>query len=152
MKVLLAVFAAVQVVLGLLLWLTPEFFFEQIGPYGDRNDHYMGDLASWYLALGAAALLALSRPSWRAPVLALALIQYALHSLNHLIDVGEADPSWLGPGNLVSLVLTTMLLAWMLREQSAEGARCGSSWPAPAGPSGDRSWLGCWWPGTRSRA
>ena len=55
MKALLAVFGAVQVVLGLLLWLTPGFFFDEIGPYGVRNDHYMGDLATWYLALGAAA-------------------------------------------------------------------------------------------------
>ena len=53
MKILLAVFGAGQLVLGLLLWLTPGFFFDEIGPYGVRNDHYMGDLATWYLALGA---------------------------------------------------------------------------------------------------
>lgn len=114
MKALLVVFAVVQLVIGVLLWAAPGFFFEEIGPYGTRNDHYMGDVASWYLALGAAALIAVSKPSWRVPVLGLAFIQYALHSLNHLIDVGEADPSWLGPANLTSLVLTTILLAWML--------------------------------------
>jgi hypothetical protein len=59
--------------------------------------------------------VALRRESWRVPVLSLAFIQYALHSVNHLIDVGEADPSWLGPANLVSLVLTTLLLGWMWR-------------------------------------
>ena len=74
----------------------------------------MGDAATWYLALGAAVLVAVSKASWRVPLLALAFIQYALHSLNHLIDVGEADPSWLGPANLVSLVLGTVLLGWML--------------------------------------
>ena len=114
MKALLVVFAVVQLVIGVLLWAAPGFFFEEIGPYGTRNDHYMGDVASWYLALGAAALIAVSKPSWRVPVLGLAFTQYALHSLNHLIDVGEADPSWLGPANLISLVLTTILLAWML--------------------------------------
>jgi len=118
MRWLLLVFALTQLVLGLLLWLAPGFFFESIGPYGARNDHYMGDLASWYLALGAAALVALRRESWRIPVLALAFVQYALHSVNHLIDVSEADPSWLGPANLVSLVLTTLLLAWMLRTRA----------------------------------
>ncbi len=61
MKALLAVFGAVQLVLGLLLWLTPGFFFDEIGPYGVRNDHYMGDLATWYLALGAATLVAVRR-------------------------------------------------------------------------------------------
>ena len=121
-RILLAAFAAGQVALGLLLWLTPGFFHEQIGPYGERNDHYMADLATWYLALGVAAFVALGRPSWRLPVLALAFIQYALHSLNHLIDVGEADPSWLGPANFVSLLLTTILLAWMLRRQESAAA------------------------------
>ena len=117
MKALLVVFAVVQLVIGILLWVAPGFFFEEIGPYGTRNDHYMGDTATWYLALGIAAMVAVSKASWRVPLLALAFIQYALHSLNHLIDVGEADPSWLGPFNLVSLVLTTILLGWMLNAE-----------------------------------
>ena len=122
MRWLLLGFALGQLMLGLLLWLTPEFFHESIGPYGERNDHYMGDVASWYLALGAVALVALRWQLWRVPVLGFSCIQYALHSLNYLIDVGEADPSWLGPANLVSLVLTTLLLGWMLRQREAAGA------------------------------
>jgi hypothetical protein len=121
MRALLAIFAAVQLLLGTLLWLVPGFFHDEIGPYGARNDHYMGDLATWYVALGAAALVAVRRAGWRVPVLAVAFLQYALHSVNHLIDVGEADPGWLGPANLVSLVLATVLLGWMLRTE-AEGS------------------------------
>jgi uncharacterized membrane protein len=116
MRALLMAFAAVQLVIGLLLWLTPGFFFEEIGPYGPRNDHYMGDTATWYLASGAALLVAARRAAWRVPVLFLVAVQYALHSLNHLLDVSEADPGWLGPANLVSLALATVLLVWMLRE------------------------------------
>jgi hypothetical protein len=119
MKVLLAVFGAAQLVLGALLWLTPGFFFDEIGPYGVRNDHYLGDLATWYLALGAAALVAVRRTAWRLPVLALAFIQYALHSVNHLIDVGDAHPEWLGPANLASLVITCALLGWMVNAERA---------------------------------
>jgi hypothetical protein len=115
MKALLAVFGSVQLVLGLLLWLTPGFFFDEIGPYGVRNDHYMGDLATWYIALGAATLVAVRDARWRAPVLAVALLQNTLHVVNHAIDVGNADPEWLGPANLVSLTLTSVLLAWMLK-------------------------------------
>jgi hypothetical protein len=122
MKPLLALFGAGQLVLGLLLWITPGFFFDEIGPYGARNDHYMGDLATWYLALGAATLVAVRRPGWRLPVLALAFVQYALHSVNHLIDIGGADPDWLGPANFASLVLTSGLLAWMLNTER-EAAR-----------------------------
>jgi uncharacterized membrane protein len=110
---LLIVFAIAQLILGLLLWLTPGFFHDEIGPYGPRNDHYMGDLATWYLALGAMMLVAARRPAWRAAVLLLALIQYGLHSVNHLIDIGEADPEWLGPFNFASLAVTTLLLWWM---------------------------------------
>jgi hypothetical protein len=123
MRALLTVFAAVQVLTGALLWLAPGFFHDEIGPYGARNDHYMGDLATWYLALGAAAFVAVRRTGWRVPVLALSFLQYGLHSLNHLIDVGEADPDWLGPANLVSLVLATLLLGWMLRTEAEAPAR-----------------------------
>ena len=51
------------------------------------------------------------------PVLTLAVIAYALHSLNHLIDVGDADPSWLGPVDLAAIFLSTLLLGWMLRQE-----------------------------------
>ncbi len=117
MRALLILFACSQLVIGALLWLTPDFFFERIGPYGEQNNHYMADVATWYLALGAAALIAVGRSAWRVPVLALALIQYALHTFNHLLDVGEADPSWLGPANTVSLALAAVLLAWMLQKE-----------------------------------
>jgi len=123
MRALLSVFASVQVLTGAGLWLTPGFFHDEIGPYGARNDHYMGDLATWYLALGAATFVAVRHAGWRVPVLALAFIQYALHSINHLIDVGEADPGWLGPANLVSLLLATLLLGWMLRAETGAPAR-----------------------------
>ena len=76
----------------------------------------MGDLATWYLASGAAVVAAVTRPAWRVPVLFLVAVQYALHSVNHLIDVGETDPGWLGPFNLVALALAAVLLVWMLRE------------------------------------
>ena len=61
-------------------------------------------------------LVAVRRVSWRVPVLFLVAVQYALHSLNHLLDVGEAHPGRLGPANLATLVAATVLLGWMLRE------------------------------------
>lgn len=123
MRALLAIFASVQVLTGAALWLTPGLFHDEIGPYGPRNDHYMGDLATWYLGLGAATFVAVRRVGWRVPVLAVSFLQYALHSLNHLLDVGEADPEWLGPANLVSLLLATLLLGWMLRAEAEASAR-----------------------------
>jgi hypothetical protein len=119
MRPLLIAFGAGQLVLGLLLWVTPGFFYDEIGPFGPRNDHYMGDVATFYLALGAATLVSVRRESWRVPVLALALVQYALHSLNHLIDIGESDPSWIGPADFALITLTAVLVAWMLRRETA---------------------------------
>jgi hypothetical protein len=118
MKVLLAAFGVVQLATGALLWLTPGFFHDEIGPYGPRNDHYMGDLATWYLALGTVSLVAVRRTAWRPFVLAFALIEYTLHTLNHLLDVGKTDPGWLGPVNLALIAAGTVLLAWMLRSET----------------------------------
>src|SRR5215210_6500096 len=122
MRILLIAFAAGQIVLGVLLSLAPGFFHDEIGPYGARNDHYMADVATFYLALGAVTFVAVRRASWRVPVLAFALIQYGFHSLNHLIDIGDADPSWLGPANFASLILTALLLGWMLRREGEVAA------------------------------
>jgi hypothetical protein len=119
MRPLLIAFGVVQLVLGLLLWLTPGFFYDQIGPFGARNDHYLADVATFYLAVGGVTLASVSRTSWRVPVLTLALVQYSLHALNHLIDIGESDPSWIGPADFISLTLTAVLLGWMLRQETA---------------------------------
>ncbi len=113
----LLIFGIAQLALGLSMAIVPGTFFEEIGPYAPRNDHYIRDTSTFYLALGAVSLVAWRLPSWRIPVLVFAFLQYALHSLNHLLDVGDADPEWLGPVNLVSLALTAGLLAWALQAE-----------------------------------
>ncbi len=117
MRALLIAFAVGQLVIGALLWLAPDFFFDEIAPYPPQNDHYMADVATFYLALGGVALAAVWRPTWRVPILCFAFLQYALHSVNHLIDIGGAEISWLGPANFISLLLTTILLGWMYRRE-----------------------------------
>lgn len=98
-----------------MLWLAPGTFFEEIGPFGVRNDHYMGDLATFYLAFGAAGLVAVVRAGWRVPVLTVAFVAQALHTINHAIDIGETDPGWLGPATLIGVAASTVLVGWMLR-------------------------------------
>jgi hypothetical protein len=107
--------AATQLALGAFQAIAPGAFFEALGDFGSRNDHYLRDVSTFYLALGIALLAAATRPTWRVPVLAFATIQYALHALNHLIDIGEADPGWVGPFDFVSLALFAVLLAYVMR-------------------------------------
>ena len=107
-----------QLGLGAFMALAPGKFFDTIADYGIRNDHYLRDLATFYLALGIVLMVASDRRSWRAPVLAFAVIQYGLHTLNHLLDIGDADPGWIGPFNFVSLAVFTALFVYVLRAQA----------------------------------
>jgi Domain of unknown function (DUF4345) len=122
LRMLFAILGLSQLLLGLFMALAPGAFFDSIATYGTRNDHYIRDVATVYLALGVAFLIAVGRPSWRVPVLDVALLQYAFHSVNHLIDIGDSDPGWIGPFNFVALVLTALLFAFVLRHTAEDPA------------------------------
>ncbi len=109
--------------LGLAVWMAagPRSFFTAVGPFGAYNGHYIRDVAGFEGALGLALLLAIRRPAWRAPVLGLVTVQFALHSANHLLDVEKAHPRWTGWFDFLSLLLSTALLAWLWR--TAAGRR-----------------------------
>jgi hypothetical protein len=116
----LSVFAAVQLALGLFMAISPHVFYKAIGPFGAYNGHYIRDVSSFYCALGVGLLLAVRRTSWRVPVLALASIQYALHALNHLLDIGKAHPAWNGYFDFFSLAAAAVLLVWLWRLAARE--------------------------------
>ena len=119
--------AGVQLVTGLLLALTPGVFFDALANFGPRNDHDLRDMAAFYLASAVVLAIAAGRPSWRAPALALVGLQFAIHAINHLMDVGDADPGWVGPFDLVTLALGAVLLGGLYRaaarEDDARGLR-----------------------------
>jgi len=107
--------AATQLVLGLWLALAPGAFYDALAGFGARNVHFLRDNASYYLASAPVLAIAASRASWRAPVLALVGLQYALHAINHLIDVSDSDPSWVGPFDLVTITLAAVVMGVMFR-------------------------------------
>jgi hypothetical protein len=115
--------AAYQLALALFMAVAPQVFYTAIGPFGARNDHYVRDVASFSAALGAGLAIAVRRPSWRVPMLAVTTLQFALHSLNHLLDIGAAHPSWTGYADFFSLAATTLLLAWLWRMARSESSR-----------------------------
>jgi hypothetical protein len=116
-RILFGALAAYHLGLGLLMVVAPKVFFEQIGPFGVRNDHYIRDVATFYLAFGAGLALAVRRPSWRVPMVAVVALQYVFHVVNHLVDVSKADPGWLGPADAIALALGAVLLLWVWRAE-----------------------------------
>jgi hypothetical protein len=112
--VVLVVLGASQLLLGGWQALAPGSFFDTIGGFGPENPHYLRDVSTFYLALGALLVVSARVVSWRVPALAFAALQYALHTVNHLVDVGDASPSWVGPADAAALAATTASLVIVL--------------------------------------
>jgi hypothetical protein len=132
LEVGIGAFAVLHLGLALFMAISPHGFYTDVGPFEAYNEHYIRDVATFYAALGLGSALALRRPVWRAPVLAITAVQYALHSVNHLIDIAKAHPAWLGYFDFFSLAAATLLLAWLLRVALAESS---ASHPTPTGGS-----------------
>ena len=102
--------------------LKPRSFFDAIADFGAYNSHDLRDISTWYLAIGLALVLAATRPAWRVPLLVFAGFQSASHADNHLIDVGDSEPSWVGPVDFATLAVATAVLAalaWLARGRPA---------------------------------
>ena len=110
--------AGVQLVIGLAQVVAPGSFYDAVANFGPRNDHFLRDVASYYLASAVALAIAATRPSWRAPVLALVGVQYVLHTIGHVFDSGKADPSWVGPVDVATLAIGVVLIGGLYREAS----------------------------------
>jgi hypothetical protein len=115
-RVGLIAFAAYQFAVAALMVFAPHTFFTDVGPFGVQNNHYLRDTATYNAAFGAALTVAYWRVEWRTPVLCCLALQFALHSINHLADIGSAHSSWLGPADFISLSLATAVLVWLARE------------------------------------
>ncbi len=110
---LIVAVAAVNLALGLWMALAPRSFFDAIADFGRYNSHDLRDISTWYLATGAALLLAAPRAGWRVPLLLFAAVQSSAHMVNHLIDVGDSEPSWVGPVDVLTLAAAAVLLGWI---------------------------------------
>jgi hypothetical protein len=116
----IAVFAVYHLALAAFMAAFPHSFFDNVGPFGVRNDHYIRDTATFSAAIGTGLALALRNPSWRVPMLAITVVQFLLHSINHLVDIDKAHPSWNGYFDFGSLAAATILLGWLLRVALAQ--------------------------------
>jgi uncharacterized membrane protein len=116
----LLAFAAYHFTIAGLMTFAPHTFFTEIGPFGAQNDHYLRDTATFNAAFGATLLIAYWRVSWRTPVLFCVALQFALHAINHLADIGAAHPHWLGPADFAALALSTVVLVWLAWQSNRE--------------------------------
>ena len=114
-EVTLIVFGLYSMLVGLFMFVAPGPFFDTLGNFGARNDHYIFDNASFEFPLGLMMLAAVRWPSWRVPALAFATLHWGLHALSHIIDPHHAAGD-LGGAALVAIdAVTTVWLAIALR-------------------------------------
>lgn len=111
----IALLGIYHLTLAALMAFAPHYFFKNVGPFGIRNDHYIRDVSTYNAAIAAGLLVAVRRRSWRVPLLAVVTLQFALHSVNHLLDIDAAHPSWNGYFDFFSLAIGTALIAWLWR-------------------------------------
>jgi hypothetical protein len=145
----LIVLAVYNLALAVFMTVSPHAFFTSVGPFEDLNRHYIRDVATYSAAMGFGFVVAIGRPSWRVPVIAIATVQFGLHTINHLVDASKAHPQWTGWFDFLSLLASTVLLAWMWRsaarhdryrpDQRGRGGRDSHRTSLPASPRAERS-------------
>ncbi|WP_421843458.1 hypothetical protein [Mycobacterium sp.] len=111
----LIVFGVYSVALAVFMLVSPGVFFNTLGEFGPRNNHYIFDNASFELPLGLLLLAALRWSSWRVPALAYATAHWALHTLSHILDTRHGAGVAVGLLEFAGLAAATVLLAVALR-------------------------------------
>jgi uncharacterized protein YjeT (DUF2065 family) len=117
--VVLVIVGATQVLVGLLAFFAPSAFYDLIASYSPENDHFLKDLGSWQIGLGALTLYGARRPDWRLPLLGFLALQYSLHTVAHVVDAGDAEEDWQDAFAIVTQGFGALLLVGLfLRERS----------------------------------
>jgi hypothetical protein len=117
----LAGFGAYLLLFAVWMLVDPGSWYQQIGPFGPENDHNIRDGATFQIALGLACLVACRMQSWRLPVLFILAVEFGLHAVNHLVDIGESQPARVGPGDFAALAISTVVLGWLLAGEWTNG-------------------------------
>ena len=111
----LAAFALINIIIALFAVIDPSGFYDSVGPFPPENDHYIRDAAgAMQGSLGVAMGIAVFRRSWRIGVLGYGLLHFGFHAVNHLVDIGEADPESVGVADFVGLAIGALTLGWLL--------------------------------------
>ena len=126
LRTILLVIAIYHLALGAFMFFAPGAFYDSLGKFPPQNDHYTKDVATFYIALGVVFYASVRLRSWRTPLLALTALEYALHALNHLIDVNDAASDFTGWFDFFSLAFLALLFgglasfAWRVHPDEPE--------------------------------
>jgi len=123
----LASLGSLQLAQGIWMGVAPRSFYDVLADFGPYDAHLLRDLATWSVALGAVLIVAARRPAWRVPVLVFAALQFGLHPLNHLVDVGAARTTLMGVFDLVSLLVIAAQLVVLVVLSASSPARASAS-------------------------
>ncbi len=106
---------ALNLLAGIALLVAPVWFYDTIGTFPPYNRHFLGDLGSFLLPLGAGLLVAARDPARHALLIGVVALGSLLHSLNHTYDalIGRAPlVFWLTDTLPLLLVGVLMALAY----------------------------------------
>lgn len=120
LRPLLVLAGGYHLALGLAAFFVPSAFYDAVATFPPHNDHFIKDIGSFYVPLGAVMVVAAGRRSWRVPVLALTVGHYVLHTVSHLVDAEDAEPAWVGALTAGGIAALTVLFAWLLRQTVRE--------------------------------
>lgn len=111
LRTVLLVAAVYHLALGAFMFFAPGAFYKTLAKFPPDNHHFLKDTGSFYVALGVALYVSVRRRTWRVPLLVFATLEYAIHAINHLIDVGKASTDFLGWFDFFALTLAAVILA-----------------------------------------
>lgn len=126
LRTILLIAAVYHLLLGAFMFFAPGAFYDSLGKFPPENHHYIKDVSTFYIALGVVFFVSVRRRSWRTPVLAFAALEYSIHAINHLVDVGKAETDFTGWFDFFSLALVALILialasfAWRVHPDEPE--------------------------------
>lgn len=127
LRITLAGFAVAQLLTGIVMVSAPSLFHEWFANFGPKHPHLLRDVGTIYLATGIALAVSVRRPSWRQGAVGVLALQYAAHAINHVVDVNNAEPAWVGPFDLAVQLAGTAILVWLLGQVAQEPRRARDS-------------------------
>lgn len=111
LRIVLVALGLVQLGFGSWMTFATNSFGTNVASFDGFNGHDLRDFATFYLALGIALLVSARLRHWRLPILVLATLEYAFHTVSHIVDVSNAHPAWIGPVELGAIAAGTALFA-----------------------------------------